>query len=155
MKCNCSCCCCCCCSTKGTTFRSDAGIQGWLVSGLGDITLWREGASIALVLRNKTLCLQPGSVLFLCIYLFFLTFAKPSVTFIKNSLGLSKVPDCIIKHHKINKKFQTKCEIKSENSLWRKTLCVCACSCHVIFGGRQCDVHSLNLQLDIFLNASF
>lgn len=39
MKCNCSSCC----YTKGTTFRSDAGIQGRLVPGLGNITLWREG----------------------------------------------------------------------------------------------------------------
>lgn len=64
MKCSRSSCWC----TTGTTSRSDARIQGWLVLGPGDITLPRMEASIVLVWRNRPWRLEP-SVRFVFIYL--------------------------------------------------------------------------------------
>lgn len=89
MKCNCSCCS----FTTGTTFRSDAGIQGWLVSGPGDITLWREGASISLVRGEHKPASAAGKILL--IYLYFLSLFPSKCSLpasIKSSVGFLKVP---------------------------------------------------------------
>lgn len=83
MKWNCSSCC----STSGTTFRSDAGIQGWLLPGLGNISLLREGASIVLVWRNKSLPLQSSKGFgfgFFC--LFCISVSSPSLPFSRFTL---------------------------------------------------------------------
>lgn len=73
-------------------------------------------------------CFNSYIYLFILILFFSCLFPKPPPTFIKNSVGFSKVPDCIKQHQKRHRKYlQTKCEIKSEHSLWRKTLYVHVC----------------------------
>lgn len=118
MKCKRSCC--------GTTFRSDAGIQGWLLPGLGDIILRRDGASISSALKNKRRCLEPGWVLFLFIYIalfHYSPFKYPPLTFIKNSVGFSTVLHHIKSRGEIQNRIKT-FHLKADVVLW---IYMCAC----------------------------
>lgn len=87
-----------------------------------------SGGTKACVCSRGVFCFNSYIYLFILILFFSCLFPKPPPTFIKNSVGFSKVPDCIKQHQKRHRKYlQTKCEIKSEHSLWRKTLYVHVC----------------------------
>lgn len=129
MKWNCSSCC----STSGTTFRSDAGIQGWLLPGLGNISLQREGASIVLVWRNKSLPLQ-SSKGFVFVFLFILYFS-----FLSFSAVFSLHASSFLQFWKEKKKtmcgklclkvkqYITSLQNILDNSLWKDKSTKCAC----------------------------
>lgn len=127
MKWNCSSCC----STTGPTFTSDAGIQGWLLPGLGNISLQREGASIVLVWRNKRLPRQ-SSLGFVWLGFLCILVSSPSLPFSRFTLPVvlkgkkQWAESCVSQWNRMLYHFTAEHIRRFPLKGWKCKVCVCA-----------------------------